>query len=207
MVATYRLMSQILSDENKNLSNEELVAKYNKSFNPSVLAELFCKNFKLLCGWAFKPQYKSRIDKDDIVSYVLESLERAVKTYKPDSGCVFNTYLGRVVNLQLQWALNRLNHKGRAERVLSLDKFEEDNDNEDNEIGYINYDNYGLDLTNLYYTIDKSFLSDTDKQVCYIILENPRITEFEIADKLKCSRGKVHNIKNRLRVQLKTVLA
>lgn len=206
MVSTYKLMSQVLVDEYKGLSNEELAKQYQVEENPSILAEVFCRNFKLLCGLAFKPQFKFYLDKDIIASDTVISLDKALRTFDINGDYKFMTYAGRVITLQLQWQLNRLNHKGRNEQVFSIDEFTQDTDDELFEDNFVKEDNFDIDLVNLYYDIDNSNLKDVEKQVCKIILTNPRITEREIGEKLNISRMSVHILKVKLREKLSKVL-
>lgn len=203
MLNTYKLMSNLLVEENKKYTNEELVIKYQEKEDMRVLAELFCRNFPLYFNIYKKPAFY-RLDSSDKVSIILEKLSVAINTWKVERNIRFITYSTHIMVMELVNKCNYYKHKVRNKiREISSSDILGTNKDEEETLDYeqVTSDTtieQQFDLIELKYSIQNSNMSEREKMFCNIILDNPRITQQEIADIMKIGRQTVIKIKNRI---------
>lgn len=212
MVNTYRLMSKVLIPENGKYTNEELAIIYQENRNPSILAEIFCRNFS---QWLFITNKRSfyRMDNEDKVSIVLDKLDKALTSFDITKGYKFTTYANRLIILELTNKKNYFNHYRRND-VLVSSLYENSGDDEnyckiENEASIITdfVNQNEIDMINLKQSIQESNLSEKEKLICDIILDNPGITDLEISDMMKVHRHTVRNLKLGLKSKIKNIIA
>lgn len=214
MINTYRLMTKILVPENKKFTNEELAIMYQERTNASILAEIFCRNFSQWLFMVNKANFRN-LDMADKVSIVLDRLDKALKSYDISKGFKFTTWGNKLILMELTNKNNYFKHALRSETVLvSINGAS--SPNEDLDINEINENKASLivdstienefNTIDLKVTINNSKLSDKEKLICNIIIDNPGITDLEISEMMKVHRHTVRNLKLGLRNKLAFIL-
>ena len=201
MVSTYRLMSQVLLDSNKKFSNEELAIKYQENQEPSVLAEIFCRNFPEWVHMVNRPQFYN-ISNDDKVSIVLEKLNKALLYFDVTRGIKFTTYANKLIAMELYNKRGSLHRKGRDSikcvQVVSSSEIEGcvgSNELVEDTVSTLQFNESEYEMIELKSSIYKSNMTEREKQMCMIILDNPGITDIEISELMKVHRHTVRNIR------------
>ena len=187
MVNTFRLMNQIRLEEFKVKKLENLVYEYKSTNNQSIIAEIFCRNFKLLSAVVYEQRYKF-IDKDDKVDAVMQAICCAVDRFDINKNVAFNTFLVKNLRCQLYnyvAILTQQRHKGI---VYSLDAMRDNTDNEDYDVNILKTDYNDLDNVLLNVDLNTAGLSEREAIMCKAIMDNPNITNCELAELLKCHR-------------------
>lgn len=201
MVSTYRLMSQVLLDSNKKFSNEELAIKYQENQEPSVLAEIFCRNFPEWVHMVNRSQFYN-ISNDDKVSIVLEKLNTALLYFDITRGIKFTTYANKLIAMELYNKMYSLKRNGRDSmkcvHVVSSSEagdFVGSNELVEDTVSQLQFTENQYDMIELKSSIYKSNMTEREKQMCMIILDNPGITDIEISEILKVHRHTVRHIR------------
>lgn len=200
MVNTYRLMSQVLDAENKKFTNEELAIKYQEKQEPTVLAEIFCRNFPQWLHMASNLSF-ARMDNEDRVSVVLDKLNQALLTFDVAKGYRFTTYANKLIAMELKNRSNYFRHNKRdVVTCVSIvgESGEDDVENNtlvDKTIEGLQYEDTHFAELELRVAIQNSDMTEREKMVCNIILDNPGITDMEIADMMKVHRHTVRHLK------------
>ena len=190
MVDTFRLMNQIRLVQFANTPFEDLAAEYQKTNNQSIIAEVFCRDFKLLFRVISEPKYNA-VDKQDKVDAVLRVVYRGLEKFSPDKAVSFNTFLVAGVRRKLATYIQYLAQKKRSGTVYSLDYMKESMDNNEYEV---NFDLPDSDYTkSVEFSMDmlNAGLSERQKIMCAAIMDNPKISNVELAEILKCHRHTV----------------
>ena len=205
MVSTYRLMSQVLLDENKKYTNEELAVMYQRKKDPSVLAEIYCRNFPQWVHMVNKPKFYNILN-DDKVSIVLCELDKALLHFDISKGFKFTTFANKFIAMGLYNKLEHVNRKNNAKLVqfVSSSEFEESDIGVlvDDTIEELQYAEDRYSDIELKATIQMSNMREREKEICFIILDNPGITDIEIAGMLKVHRHTVSTIKHGMQQKL-----
>lgn len=196
MVETYKLMSQIRLDTYKNCTNEELCAIYAKSMNQSVLAEMYCRNFKTWCGVAYNSKFYA-INGADKASFVLQVIHKSMLKYALDKKCSFVTFCVSCISRRLVAQIHYLTTQSRNMNVYSLDYMKEKTEC-DYEANFVNTQVDEISNVEFMQVLRDSGLSDKEMFVCKLIMENPNITNIEIARELDVHRHTIAKCKNSL---------
>lgn len=114
MQQTLKLLKPLVSLTNE--SNDMLASKYQEFADPTILATLFYRHYKLILQTA-KVYYG--ITEEDLASFALEKLDVAMLTYDPEKG-TFTTYFIRVLQKRLREEQEaQFTHKRRASLFVS----------------------------------------------------------------------------------------
>lgn len=201
MVSTYRLMSQVLIEENKKFTNEELAIKYQEKQEPSVLAEIFCRNFPMWIKCA-NSSYFSRVPNDEKTSVVVERLNHAMLHFDITKGFKFTTYANKVIMMGLYREVQYFKHDSMdVANCVPITNLTNENTNIDkgclidDTVEQLQYSEELYDDVELRESIQNSNMKEREKLVCNIILDNPGITDIEIANMLKLHRHTIRKIK------------
>lgn len=92
------LSSIIISDDLRNLTNEELVKEYKKEQNDEILAIFYTKNYKLLCQHT-KIYYT--ISTEDKASIVLQTISKTMLSYNLTLS-KYTTYFVNILHNELR---------------------------------------------------------------------------------------------------------
>lgn len=193
-------MSQVLDTGNKKFTNEELAIKYQEKQEPTVLAEIFCRNFPQWLHMTSKFSF-ARMDNEDRVSVVLDKLNQALLTFDVAKGYKFTTYANKLIAMELKNKTNYFLHNKRdVVKCVSIVPESGDDDVENNAlvdktIGGLQYEDTHFAELELRVAIQNSDMTEREKMVCNIILDNPGITDMEIADMMKVHRHTVRHLK------------
>lgn len=201
MVDTFRLMNQIRLDIYKDFTQEELVGEYQKEENQSILAELFCRNFKSLCAVIYEARYNI-IEKQDKVDCAMWSVYRALNNYDITKPVHFNTFLITNLRKRLATCMQQVLQKRHCSSVYSLDEMKENTDNNEYEKNFQIFVPSHAEQINLSFDINNAGLSDREKVMCKAILDNPNISNIELSQILKCHRHTVMKEKRELQQKL-----
>jgi len=205
MVDTYRLMNQIRLIDYSGKTNEELVALYQNTNDQSILAEMFCKNFKLFCSIVYQSNYRS-IDNADKVDAVLQSLNKAMKYYNHDKVISFNTFVTRCIKSRLASHIQYLTQKRHQGITYSLDALRENTDNEEYNKNILTEKDNSFDNVDFSVDFSLSDLSEREKLMCKLIMENPNISNCELSEALNCHRHTIAKEKKILQTKLAYLL-
>ena len=205
MVDTYKLMNQIRLSQFSEKSNEELVAIYQNEVNQSALAEIFCKNFKLFCSVVYESKYRY-IDNADKVDSVLQSLHKGMLRFKIENGVSFNTFIVRCIRGRLATQISYFTQKRHQGITYSLDAMRENTDNEEYNINIITAEDTAFENVELSVDFSLSGLSEREKLMCKLIMNNPKISNSELSKALNCHRHTVAKEKSGLQTKLAYLL-
>ena len=199
MINTFKMMNQVRMDKYKNVSNEDLAKEYRDNQSPSILAEVFCRNFSWWQSICHNSAYNC-IDGQDKVDAVVMRIHSALSTFNGNSK--FITYATKCITLELNRKLQYFTYKGRTEKVYSLDKMREDMDNTDFEENF-DVPDYDEDRNaELRVGLSTCNLNDKEKLMCQAIMDNNGITNCELATMLGVHRHTVRNMKTALQTKL-----
>ena len=205
MVDTYRLMTQVRLPEYKNESLEHLAAEYKVTNNQSILAEVFCREFKLWCSLVYSSRF-SNVNRADLVSDCLSSIHRCLISFNPEYKAKVTTYITKdmycaFITLAYKAARdkNRLNY--------SLEYLTEKNDNNSYELNFIKPKNVEMSEIELLEAIRVSGLSEKERIMCKAILDDPYISNTELADVIKVHRHTIRAMKQTLQRKLSWIVS
>ena len=197
MYNTYKLMRQIAFN-NCELTNEEIAVKYQQSQEPRLLATMFCRNYGLLTKIASNSCFYS-LDKDEVASTILQKVNEALIKYDYSRCDTFVPFMKHIIELELFNKLNYFKHKGRDKVVYSLEALVEKEDGQNFEDNFLEDDYDHSDSIDLNLSIfNDTSLSEKEKNLCRTIMENPDMTDIELAEKLNVHRHTIRNTKQRL---------
>ena len=132
MQETLKLMKSVLIGYEKDISINELLHEYRKTFKPNILAYLFVKNYGMIYNISKK---YNMLTEEDSASYCLQELDLCMLNYSFDRNCSFITYF-------LSCYKNRL--RTETEQLLT-------------DIRYANYITTDLDSCVSFSKIDNNF--------------------------------------------------
>ena len=185
---TYNLMNKVRMDKYLDISNEDLAKAYKDDFNPSILAEVFCRNVKLWSNIVYNVKY-SGMDIEDRSDSCVEALDRALKTFDSDKAVKFCTYAVTIITTAMARLYiyysgkNRLDRPNSYEDLCDNTYFEAQNAQPENK--------FDLELS-------MSKLNDKEKKLCELIAYNPGIKDVELAQILNVHRHTVASMKRGL---------
>ena len=195
MIETYKMMNRIRIEKYQKTSNEDLAKMYIDEQNPSILAEMYCRNFKWWYNIASSYKYVNvpMQDKADICTTILH---KAMMTY--NGSTKFITY----ATIRICNNLYTLAMKYKNVCTYSLDKMREDMDGEDYEKNF-DIPAYNEDLSaELQAEFKYANLSDNEIRMCNLLIENPNIKNSELSEILGVHRHSVRNMKLQLQTKL-----
>lgn len=202
MVDTFKMMNKIRLVKFVNVSDEDLLIN-NDVNNQSVIAELYCRHFKMWLTIANKPKF-AYVDKADKSSFVLQGLYDAIQNYSYDKQVQFKTFAYRCVNNALVGVmLKSKKHDNWLQRNdVSLDSLIELNDGNPYELNFDVPADDELSNVDLICMINSSDFTDREKLLCRAIMEDPYISDIELSEILKVHRHTVRTDKIKLRSKL-----
>lgn len=203
MFKTYKLLKEQKNKKFENYSNEELALIYQASENQAIIAQIFCKNFNYLLNYAKSVLI---INDEDKASIILESIQKAIKTFNPTRRVKLLTYIRKYVYNAFGAYKIKSKYKNRdlENTILSLD-----DRNDDNLIlsDIIANNSEDLDRAILKLTIDTDkSLSLIEKSLCNLLIDNPNIQINEISKEMNITTQYVWIIKKNLSKKLKVSL-
>ena len=201
MVDTFKLMNQIRLSEFSDISQEQLAVDYQKTENQSIIAEIFCRNFKLLCSVIYEPRYRL-VDNQDKVDSVMCAIHRALIKFDISKNFMFNTFLITNVRSAVTTYLYKVYQKRHCQNVYSLDEMKEKTDNNEYESNFELYNTSVADQVNMSVDLYNAGLSEREIIMCKAIMENPDISNQELSEILKCHRHTIRHEKNILQQKL-----
>ena len=180
MESTLDLMKTILIGNYSLKDYKSLSDEYKTNLNPSILAEVFYRNFGQIKNLGEKYYL---ISEEDLASYSLEILDKCLRNY--DSGkAQFITYF-----------TNNLNFKLRADTSLLSTHKRKANYNVEDIDDHINMVDEVSDLSILDVDMDEIL-----NKYCKLIMEG--FSNSDISKMLGVSTTTLHNYRKRLRVIL-----
>lgn len=205
MVDTFRLMNQIRLDKYQEISQEDLAVEYQATNNQSIIAEIFCRNFKLLCSVIYEARY-NLVEQQDKVDSAVCAVYRALDKFDVSRNLMFNTFLIKNVRSNLATHMAKIMQKRHCQNMYSLDEMKENTDNHEYEKNFQLFAPKYTEQIDLSVDLSKTNLSEREKIMCEAIMENPNISNTELSEILKCHRHTVRNEKYILQQKLAFLL-
>lgn len=187
---------------------EEIALNYQDEEDAILLSYVFCKNIGLT--YQVTDKYFG-LTEDDLSSFALEELHKAMINYRPNGGAKLTTLYSRFLNNRLRTETKALAYDKRKANVLSEslegEMTEDDKGNKGTtgmEIGYIE-DNF-TEVELLMSLVNRDELTDNEYRYCEIIVKEVKditqIKDSEIASRLNISSAAVHYIKKSLQKKI-----
>lgn len=185
---------------------EEIALNYQDEEDAILLSYVFCKNIGLTLQITKK--YFGLTD-DDVESFALEELHKAMMNYRTDGGAKLTTLYSRFLNNRLRSETQALSYDKRKANTLadSLEgELREDDKGNKETTGHMKDVSYVEDNFSqaelLMSLVDKEELTDNEYRYCEIIIKEVKdveqIKDSEIASRLNISSAAVHYIKKSL---------
>ena len=183
MKETLKMMRSIIIGYEKNKTINELLREYKDNESPNILAYLYVTNFGIIQKYADK--YKM-IDTQDIASYSLQELDKAIKQYDFNSNCKFITFF-------VTYLKNRLRSEQELlmKHVRFANYFHEDLDSLHNITSNFEFDLFDLNNYNL---------NLTERRQCKMLLDG--YTSVEIANIFNITKQAVYKRNNQIAKKL-----
>ena len=153
----------------------------------------------------YNKQVYSKIPKQDRISSILEGIFESLSYFDVNKDIKFMAYCSKYIHTRLCDNIIYATRKRRNGVVCSLDEMVE-NAGTNYEMNFIkDYDNSFdcVDDSDMLNDID---LSVREKIMCKAIMENPNISNVELAEVLKCHRHTVAKERNVLKIKLASCL-
>lgn len=151
MKETLKMMKQIIVGSERNKDINELIAEYKETKRPNILAYLYCENYGLIYNLSL---FYPLINSEDIASYSLQILDKALITYNSD--IKFSTYFYTLLKNRLNTEVTYLQRQKR--KIIT---------------SYINIDDVNTTYTDDYFSIDifakDNKLSVNQKRYCELL--------------------------------------
>lgn len=182
-------LQSITTTESKAMSLEDIALQYKESLNPTLFASAFIKLHRMSLN-LWKSKY-IMFDEQDVVSWTLELVDKALLTYSPNKAKV-STYFQTLVYNRFRTEAQQLNtHKRKLMFYSSsYEQLVEDG---------IEFGSEGIDL-DIKLTLEGYDLSE--RELNYCVLAANSYDNKTIAEKLKVSAMTISNIKKKLRTKL-----
>jgi len=179
MKETLKMMRSIIIGYEKDKTINELLQEYKDNESPNILAYLYVNNFGVIQKFADK--YKM-IDTQDVASYSLQELDKAIKQYDFNSDCKFITFF-------VTYLKNRLRSEQELlmKHVRFANYFHEDLDSLHNMASDFEFDLFDL---------DNYKLSQDEKQQCKMLIDGYSVSE--IAKTFKLTKVSIYNRNKRI---------
>lgn len=211
MERTFKQLKDIAQYYRGTEDTDELALRYQETEDAIILSHVFCKHFGLIITLTQK--YREVLNEDDITSYALEELHKALMNFRPDSGAKAITLYSRFLSNRLKVEIKVSNYDKRKANILA-DSFEGDilkdekGDKEDS--GYserMGYDDDNFDQIELLEALrNNKNLTENEYKYCEIIIQEvsdtTQIKDSDIASRLNISSSAVHYIKKSLQKKL-----
>ena len=188
MRETLKMMRELIVGYEKDKEFEELLREYRELQSPNILAYLFVKNYGLIS--TFSREYPL-LDTQDIASYSLQELDKALTQFVPEKDCGFNTFYGACLKNRFRSEQGLLQTDLRYANYCTED-FENHLELED-----VNFDFELFDLNNY-------SLTSKEKEQCKLYLEG--YTTMEIAKLLNITKQGAYFRKQQIGKKLASVL-
>lgn len=200
MIETYKMMSQLLLPKYAKMSNEQLCEEYQKTNDQCAFAEMFCRNFKMWCGIAYNTKFYA-IDPADKVSVVLKTIYSCMSKFDATKNYKFSTFCTSRIIKAMITQIKRMTALKRSGDTVSLDYIVE---NGMPLMAYKNEytDSFVLDKLEFLESLKNSGFTEKELQVCELIIDNPHITNIEIAEQLKTHRHTIAKEKRAIEQKL-----
>ena len=204
MIKTYNLLNGVRSDNYKKFTNEQLARLYQRNNDDLIIAELFCRNF----GYWFKlSNLINFIHHEEKASFILENINYALKNYNIRKGVGLVTYTSRYIYNTFGGLKTKRKFKSREQESMIISLENPNCDTHKKMIDSIQANNNDFDTCILKLTIDTDkSLTDLEKRLCYIFIDNPRIEIKEISKEMNITTQYVWIIKKRLAKKLRVSL-
>lgn len=188
MNRTLNILSNIIMEDNRDMTLEEIAEAYGESLNPSLLALAFEKVFKLIIHVSTK--YYG-LTNEDIASFALEKLDFSLQTYKIGQAN-FTTYFTTVLMNKFREETEALNTQKRK-AIFFSDSYEVMVENGFDLIAATCEDDEIIELT-------QYKLTEKELQYCNLILSD--WSNSEISKMMGVSIMTLSNMRKKLREKL-----
>lgn len=185
----------------------DIALSYQEQEDAVLLAYVFCKNFGLTV--TITQSYFGLTD-EDLASFALEELHKAMLNFKSDGGAKLVTLYSKYLKNRLRVETQSLNYDKRKSNNLT-ESFDGPVDEEENGASsYSNsmgYDEGRFNEIELMLSLaDKVELTENEYRYCEIIVEEvsdvAQIKDSEIASRLNISSAAVHYMKKSLQKKI-----
>lgn len=210
MIETYRQLKELAGLHTGETNVNKLALDYQNTEDTIILSYIFCKHFGLTVTQTDK--YFGLTD-EDMASFALEELHKALMHYRTDGGAQVTTLYSRFLNNRLRKETIDLTYDKRKSNYVA-DSFEgeiEENDKGDvSSTGFANelsYNDEGISEVELLMSLaETQELTENEFRYCEIIVsevsDTCNIKDSEIASRLNISSAAVHYIKKSLRKKI-----
>lgn len=192
---THAMMKSLITENTKELSIEQLAEVYRKTLNPSILADVYVRLYRLVIS--VSSSYFNLTDAD-VASYSLEVMDTCLQTYEPEKCAKFSTYFTTAFKNRLRTETQALSTDKRK-AIFNSDSYEYTVEN-----GWDMAANVEQDIINIMEDLQAHNLTDKELTYCNYLLQG--YSNKEIAAKLQTSVMTLSNIRKNLRVKLAVAL-
>lgn len=193
MQDTLKMLRTLITEESKEMTNEQLAEAYKKDKNPIYFATAFCKAYKLIRYVAENYIRDYGLTEEDVASYSLEKLDYCLLNYSDKAH--FTTFFVTVLKNKFRTETQALSMQKRCTMLYSssLDDLHEQgwDASEENDIGTEDI-LIGHNLT------------AKEKEYCRYIMS--AYTNKEIAEKMNVSIMTLCNYRKNLRLKFSEML-
>ena len=181
MRETLRMMKSIITGKEKQRKEIDLIEEYQDSLTPNILAYMFVSNFGIITNisnnWL-------KLDDADKVSFCLQELDKALRTYKLDSNIKFITYFRKLYINRLRTETEAINTNKRKIHLYFNELKEEDIDS-------------NLVVEDINLILDNYQLDKEERAQCLLLNQGYKIKE--IAIMMHKSISRIYQINNEIR--------
>ena len=206
MIETYNFLKRTITKNWKDKTDEEICKYYQVTNRDELLAYEYCKHIMMLRKIAAK--YGFFIESWELSSYVLEFLDKAMKTFKCENNGKFITYAFATIrnNMIIKNRYFGCQKRSINRNTISYDELANEDESEESFIDtyledatYNNYETAILEADML----NNFNLSKKEKELCSLLLNNCGVSnKLEIAEGLGRDRITVYNYTNSIKEKL-----
>jgi DNA-binding CsgD family transcriptional regulator len=206
MMETYKQLKDLAALYQGTEDTNLIALQYQEEEDAILLAYTFCKHFGLTVTQCEK---YFGLNQDDLASFALEELHKAMMNYRPDGGAKLVTLYSRFLNNRLRTETTNLTYDKRKSNSMT-ESFEGTPDEEDGKVGRsvdMGYEEESFsEIEMLMSLADKGELTENEYRYCEIIIkevsDTTQIKDSEIASRLNVSSAAVHYIKKSLQKKI-----
>lgn len=194
MNETYKFLQKTITRNWDNKTDEELCELYQKTNDNELISTIFCRNFSM---WKrLLKKYGFFIETEEYPSIILETLDKAMKSYDAERKIAFTTLAttfvrNKLINMNRYYGIKKEVDRSAVSYDAILDT--------DDSTSYLDglEDSTGADaISDICVELDMKYnmgLNRKELEVCNLILKNNSITKLEIAEELNKNRLTIYN--------------
>lgn len=203
MNGTYKFLQKLITRNFEDKTSAEICGQYQKTRDNEILAYEFCKNFSL---WKRLIQkYGFFIEKEELPSLVLETLDKALSIFDTTGKTSLTTYIITCVKNKLIKANIHYELKNQIERECVSYNADTNADGEDSYLDLLeditNEEEFDKLISEM--DIDKNFdLNEFEKELCNLVVSGEAVFNLELAEAINKNRLTIYKKLKTLREKL-----